>query len=126
MKFVHRYLPSSLGLFRPLRISASLTLSLTLVDAGDEIRMDLKDGWNQWYRGFYFSMTADLIDSVKLDGRHLTPSQFGFWEDFSGSELGDGPHTFEFTSVTGETLRTTIEDVMKPTQYLNIQFTARQ
>ncbi len=87
--------------------------------------MDLKDSWNQWYRGFYFSMAADLIDKVTLDGRHLTPSQFGFWEDHSGSELGDGPHTIELTSVAGEKLRVTVDDVMKPMQYLNIQFTGR-
>ena len=94
-------------------------------DHGDEIRMDLKDSWNQWYRGFYFSMAADLIESIRLDGRSLTPSQFGFWEDFSGAELGDGPFTFELTSVAGETLKVTVDDVMVPTQYLGVQFTRR-
>ena len=55
------------------------------------IRQDLKDSHNKYYRGFFFSMAADRIASVKLDGRELTPSQFGFWEDFSGAELESGP-----------------------------------
>jgi hypothetical protein len=33
--------------------------------------------------------------------------------------------TIELTSVAGEKLRATVDDVMKPMQYLNIQFTGR-
>ena len=91
-------------------------------DHGKEIRMDLKDSHNPWYRGFYFSMAADLIESVKLDGRELTPSQFGFWEDFSGAELGEGPFHLQLTSVAGETVEAVVDDILKPTQWLPVQF----
>jgi len=107
-------------------------------------------------------MTADRIASVKLDGRELTPSQFGFWEDFSGAELKSGPvgieanrrsvslslslslslshsriarslarslarllvrqHHLQFTSASGETIETIVDDVLRPTQWLKLQF----
>lgn len=97
----------------------------THFDHGDEIRMDLKKPYNKYYRGFYFSMAADLIDSIKLDDKELTPSQFGFWEDFSGQELGEGPHKLTLTSVAGEQLETVVSDLLADTQYLGIQFSSR-
>ena len=94
-------------------------------DVGTRIRMDLKDH-NKWYRGFYFSMLAERLESVKLNGRELTPSQFGFWEDHSGAELKSGPFHLELMSASGEVIETTVADVLRPTQFLQAQFGSKK
>ena len=65
-------------------------------DVGTRIRMDLKDH-NKWYRGFYFSMLAERLESVKLNGRELTPRAGTLFPIFracpwSVSDVGHRPH----------------------------------
>lgn len=89
-------------------------------DYGDKIRMDLKQGPNQWWRAFYFSMNKYQLANVTLDGRPLSKAEFGFWNDWN--ELGKAPHKLVLTSVNGQTVEATVDDVMKDTQYLDAQF----
>lgn len=93
---------------------------LDTFDYGDKIRMDLKAGPNQWWRAFYFSMNKEPLANVTLDGRPLSKAEFGFWNDWN--ELGKGPHKLVLTSETGKTLEASVDDVMKDTQYLDVQF----
>lgn len=87
---------------------------------GDKIRMDLKQGPNTWWRAFYFSMQRYPLVNVTLNGRPLTRNQFGFWNDWT--ELGSGPYKIALTADSGETVEAVVDDVMKDTQYLNVQF----
>lgn len=89
-------------------------------DYGEKIRMDLKAGPNQWWRAFYFSMNKQRLANVTLDGRPLSKAEFGFWNDWN--VLGKAPHKLVLTSEDGQTLEASVDDVMKDTQYLNIQF----
>lgn len=89
-------------------------------DYGKKIRMDLKAGPNQWWRAFYFSMNKHPLANVTLDGRPLSKAEFGFWNDWN--ELGEGPHKLVLTSENGQTLEATVDDAMKETQYLDVQF----
>ena len=87
---------------------------------GDKIRMDLKKGPNTWWRAFYFSMQRYPLVNVTLNGRPLTRNQFGFWNDWT--ELGPSPYKIALTAESGETVEAVVDDVMKDTQYLNVQF----
>ena len=86
----------------------------------DDIRMDIKDGSNDWWRGFYFSNSRYPLRSISINGRDLERQEFNFWTD--RGDLGKGPYKIALTASTGETVETTIDDVLKPFQTIGAQF----
>jgi len=89
----------------------------------DEIRMDIKDGSNFWWRAFFFSNNRYPIRNVSINGRFLERQQFNFWTEWG--DLGEGPYKITLTSSTGETIETTVDDVLKKAQNIGTQFSMR-
>eukprot|EP00890_Picochlorum_soloecismus_P003290 jgi/Picsp_1/3962/NSC_01474-R1_carbohydratebinding protein len=92
-------------------------------DDNDEIRMDIKDGSNDWWRGFFFSNSRYPLSSVSINGRVLERQEYNFWTD--RGELEKGPYKIALTASTGETIETTVDDVLKMAQSIGAQFSLR-
>ena len=86
----------------------------------DDIRMDLKDGSNAWWRAFYFSNSRYPLSSVSINGRSLERQEFNFWTD--RGYLETGPYKIVLTSLAGETIETTVDDILETTQNIGAQF----
>jgi hypothetical protein len=92
-------------------------------DDDDEIRMDIKDGSNNWWRAFFFSNNRYPIRNVSINGRFLERQQFNFWTEWG--DLGKGPYKIALTASTGETVETTVDDVLQKAQSIGAQFSLR-
>eukprot|EP00890_Picochlorum_soloecismus_P003291 jgi/Picsp_1/3963/NSC_01475-R1_carbohydratebinding protein len=92
-------------------------------DDDDEIRMDIKDGSNDWWRAFFFSNNRYPIRNVSINGRFLERQQFNFWTEWG--DLGKGPYKIALTASTGEIIETTVDDVLKKAQNIGAQFSMR-
>lgn len=83
------------------------------------IRLDPKDGINNFWSAFYFSNALVPLKKVILDGNELKRQTFNFW--VNPAPLGSAPHTLELESITGKKITTKVADMLK-SQDLGVQF----